>query len=198
MKELSRIHVWFPGIDNSIEKLVKSCTDCAKVANRPSKCKPHPWDWPSGPMDRIHLDFFGPFYGSCCLVMVDSFSGWIEAQVMKSTKAWNTVNVLRSWFFRFGIPKQIVTDNGPQFTSKEFNEFIRMNGINHMTSSAYHQQSNGVAERCVQTLIKALVSNNVDSMNIERKLQNFLLAYHATPLTKIGKNTVRIIYWSTY
>ena len=175
MKELSRIHAWFPGIDARIEKLVKSCPNCAKVANWPPKCKPHPWDWPTGPMDRIHLDFFGPFYGSCCLVMVDSYSGWIEAREMKSTKALNTVDVLRSWFYRFGISKQIITDNGPQFTSGKFKDFTRMNGIKHITSPAYHQQSNGAAERCVQTLKKALKSNNVDSSNIDRKLQNFLL-----------------------
>ena len=95
--------------------------------------------------------------------------------------------MLRSWFFRFGIPKQIVTDNGPQFTSKQFKEFITMNGINHVTSPVYHQQSNGAAERCVQTLKKALESNNVDSLNIERKLQDFLQAYHATPSAKTGK-----------
>ena len=118
MKSLSRIHVWFPGIDNRIEQLVKSCSDCAKVANCSPKTKPHPWDWPANPMDRVHLDFFGPFYGSNCLIMVDSFSGWIEATEMTNTRAVTTIEVLR-----FGIPKQIVTDNGPQFTAMEFAEW---------------------------------------------------------------------------
>ena len=85
MKALSRIHVWFPGIDGRIEKLVKSCPSCAKVANSPPQNKPHPWDWPHEPMDRVHLDYFGPFYGRNCLIMVDGHSGWIEAKEMKST-----------------------------------------------------------------------------------------------------------------
>ena len=87
--------------------------------------------------------------------MVDTYSGWIEAKEMKSTSTYNTINVLRSWFSQFGLPKQIVTDNGPQFVSKEFAEFSLGNGINHITSPAYHQQSNGAAERSVQTMKKS-------------------------------------------
>ena len=120
MKALSRIHVWFPGIDTRIQDLVNSCSDCAKVANCPSKLLPHFWDWTSKPVDRVHLDFFYPFHGNTSLIIVDNFSGWIEAKIMKNMQSSTTIDVLRCWFARFGIPKQIITDNGSQFTSRNF------------------------------------------------------------------------------
>ena len=68
MKSLARVHVWYPNIDKDIEMRVQGCTQCVKVANEPPKAQSHPWAWPSGPMDRIHLDFFGPFMGKCILL----------------------------------------------------------------------------------------------------------------------------------
>ena len=60
MKSLSRMHVWYPNIDKDISELASHCTDCKRVENEPPKNK-HPWAWPSSPMDRIHLYYFGPF-----------------------------------------------------------------------------------------------------------------------------------------
>ena len=64
-------------------------------------------------MARVHLDLFSPAFNSSCLVMVDSFSGWLQAKEMKSCNTLNTVEVLRNWFSQFGLPKIVVTDNGP-------------------------------------------------------------------------------------
>jgi len=52
-------------------------------------------------------------------------------------------------FSRNGIPTTIVSDNGRQFVSREFQQFCEANGIRHATSSAYHPRSNGEAERDV-------------------------------------------------
>ena len=57
MKSLSRLHIWFPNIDNEIEKLVKTCGTCEKLSNYPNKSPPHPWDWSIEPMDHVHNDF---------------------------------------------------------------------------------------------------------------------------------------------
>ena len=58
MKSLSRIHMWFPNIDHEIENIVKLCQSCEKVPNEPKKSQPHPWDWPTNPIDRVHIDYF--------------------------------------------------------------------------------------------------------------------------------------------
>ena len=55
IKSLSRIHIWFPNTDHKIENIVKSCQSCDKVSNEPNKSQPHPWDWPTHPMDRNNI-----------------------------------------------------------------------------------------------------------------------------------------------
>lgn len=57
MKALSRIHVWSPNIDKRIEQGVKNCAQYAPVARNPPKATIHPWNWPTNPFDRVHIDF---------------------------------------------------------------------------------------------------------------------------------------------
>ena len=124
MKALARIHCWYPNINRDVEDLVNSCDKCKSVLNVASHVTPHPMDWPSNPMERVHLDFFGPFYEHNCLILADAYSGWIEVQIIKNMNAGNTLKILQRWFSRYGLPNQIVTDSGTQFTSDQFQSFI--------------------------------------------------------------------------
>ena len=75
---------------------------------------------------------------------------------MNSTTAQRTIVELRKLFAAYGLPEQLVSDNGPQFLSNDFATFVKMNGIKHIRCSPYHPSSNGVAERFVQTFKKAM------------------------------------------
>ena len=66
---------------------------------------------------RPYRTFYGPFM---FFVVVDAHSKWPEVTVMDSTTSEKTVDVLRELFSLYGVPTQIVSDNGPQFVSKEF------------------------------------------------------------------------------
>lgn len=100
------------------------------------------------------------------LVIVDAHSKWLEAAVMNSTSSEKTIEELRSVFSCFGIPQQLVSDNGLQLVSEEFQSFLRVNGIQHIRSAPYHPSINGLAERFVQTLKKALkTSQGKGSLN---------------------------------
>jgi hypothetical protein len=120
MKSLARIHIWWPGIDKDIERMVRECESCQSVRNNPSATLLHPWSWPDGPWKRIHVDYAGPFQGSMFMVIVDAHSKWLEVVPMSTTTTEKTLEVLRSMFARYGLPEQLVSDNGPQFTSTEF------------------------------------------------------------------------------
>ncbi len=144
----------------------------------------HPWEWHALPWQRIHVDFAGPFMGTTFLVVVDACSKWPEVFSMTSTTAAQTVMVLRELFTRTGVPEQLVSDNGPQFISEEFQIFLRNNGIKHVTSAPYHPATNGLAERFVQSLKNALHAMTHEKLTLSQKLHNFLFAYrNATHVT---------------
>ena len=82
-------------------------------------------------------------------ILVDAFSKWLEVVQLSTTTATKTVTVLRTIFSRMGIPNQIVTDNGPQFTATKFEEFCKNNGSNLTLTAPYHPSSNGKAEHFV-------------------------------------------------
>ena len=70
---------------------------------------------------------------------------------MPSTTSTATIEKLRDMFARYGIRDRLVRDNGPQFVSNEFSQFMSLNGIKHSLVAPYHPRSNGQAERFVQT-----------------------------------------------
>ena len=81
---------------------------------------------------------------------------------MSSTTASATIRVLRHLFARYGLPVQVVTDNGPQFAAVEFSRFLKSQGVKHIKSSPYHPSTNGLAERFVQTFKDAMRSGGGD------------------------------------
>ena len=68
---------------------------------------------------------------------------------MKSTTSAASNEKLREMFATHGLQATVVSDNGSKFTSSEFQEFMKNNGIKHITVSPYHPTSNGLAERTV-------------------------------------------------
>ena len=192
MKSLARIHVCWPRMDRDIESEVKSCGPCQTVRNRPSRAPLHPWAWPEDPWQRIHVDFAGPFMGHMFLIVVDSYSKWLEVIIMQSTIAAKTIEELRNIFARNGIPHQLVSDNGPQFVSDEFRNFMKVNGIRHIRTAVYHPASNGEAECFVQTLKNALKRGKTDPGNLKQKLAQFLLRYRTTPSTVTARTPAEL------
>ena len=187
MKSLARSHVWWPGIDSEVETLVKSCLPCQSIRASPPRAPLNPWVWPSKPWSRIHVDFAGLYRGHTYFVIVDAFSKWVEVMDMPSITSERTIVVLRDLFARYGLPDQLVSDNGTQFTSSEFQVFMKQNGIKHIRCAPYHPATNGAAERFVQTLKKALRGGKEDGKSPQHLLSSFLLKYRSTPHSVTGE-----------
>lgn len=182
MKSIARSIVFWPNIDADIQQLVRQCGICAMAAKSPAHHQPQPWPRADGPWKRIHLDYAGPLDGLYYLVAVDSFSKWPEIFATRSTTSAATIRFLFEMFARFGIPETIITDNGSQFCSGEFKEMCDKLGIIHIRTAPYHPQSNGQAERFVDTLkrsLKKLVEG--EGMPSAEALQTFLQVYRSTP-----------------
>ena len=107
----------------------------------------------------------------------------MEVEIMKNTDSFHTIAVLRRWFAQFGNPIQLVSDNGSQFTSAQFESYMKTIGTKHIRSSAHHPSSNGGAERFVQTVKRGLTTAGIQYGDAEQKLQEFLMGYRSTPTT---------------
>ena len=146
MKTVARKYIWWPNLDKELEELVQTCPECQANRRRPETAPPHPWNWPTRAWQRIHIDFAGPFLGHMFFLIIDAYSKWLEIFLMPTTTSTKIIETLRSLFARYGLPEQVVSDNGPQFMSDEFKGFCKSNGIHHITSAPYHPSTNGAIE----------------------------------------------------
>ncbi|XP_065197172.1 uncharacterized protein K02A2.6-like [Sycon ciliatum] len=192
MKALARSYIWWPSIDDDIELKVKSCQPYQVIQKSPALQPLYPWEWPGKPWVRLHVDYAGPVEGKMLLVIVDSFSKFIEVHPVSSATSASTIAKLRQTFATHGLPLQLVSDNGSVFTSDEFQRFCSANGIKHTRSSPYHPASNGLAERAVQTVKNAL-RKSVGGSDLESCLYRFLFQYRLTPQSTTGQSPFQLM-----
>ncbi|CAK1597505.1 unnamed protein product [Parnassius mnemosyne] len=191
-KGLARSYVWWPNIDADVEALCRSCETCASEADAPPRAPPNPWPY-LPPWSRVHIDFLGPYKGKTYLVLIDSSSKWLEIIEVARTNATSIVKVLRSIFARFGLPLELVSDQGPPFTSIEFKSFLKNNGIQQRFSPAYHPASNGAAENAVKLCKRAIKKAYRDDVDIDTALQTFLLSYRNSKQSTTGESPAMLL-----
>nr|XP_037270742.1 uncharacterized protein K02A2.6-like [Rhipicephalus microplus] len=170
-KALARESIWWPGISADITSLVTNCEQCAST--RENLAEPlvstvlpgHPWELVG--MDLFHLR------SQTFILVVDYHSRYPEVVTLRSTTAQAVIDVLKSIFARHGIQREVRSDNGPPFSSREFAALAASYGFDHVTSSPNYAQSNGEAERMVRT-IKELFRTATDP-------HLALLSYRDTP-----------------
>ncbi|XP_033108214.1 uncharacterized protein K02A2.6-like [Anneissia japonica] len=150
MKAIARFYVWWPKLDVDIEMIVKNCQTCQSVRSTPPTTPLIPWKWPARPFQRVHVDYCEKD-GNNFLVLIDSHSKWLEVVHMKSTTSSRTIEELKLIYSRYGLPEEVVSDNGPQFVSAEFKSFCDKNKIKHTCSPVYHAATNGAAKRAVSS-----------------------------------------------
>ena len=141
-------------------------------------------------MQRVHIDY-AEKDGQNFLVIVDSHSKWLEVLLMSSTSSNSTIMALRNFFAAFGLTQELVSDNGPQFVSEEFETFLKLNGIKHTLCPLYHPASNGLAERNVQTFKQMLAKSN-PRLPMAHRLANILFNYRNTPHSVTGKTPAEL------
>ena len=153
----------------------------------PPKSPLNPWLWSSRLWSEVHVDFAGPLQGKMYFVIVDAHSKWPEVFEMALTTSKKTIDILRYVFAQHNLPDQLVSDNGAQFTSDEFQQFLHLNGIKHSCTAPYHPATNGIAEHFVQTPKRTLLVGREDAWSPEHKLASFLLHYRTTPHSVTGE-----------
>ena len=135
-KQNWRSKVWWPGIDKAAEKFCKSCYRCQLVE------RPNPPEQltsttlTEGPWQDLAVDLLGPLpSGHSILVVVDYYRRYYEYTLMTSTTTLKVFDGLEEIFSRHGLPITIKSNNGPQFTSGEFQEYCVQNEIMHLKTT---------------------------------------------------------------
>ena len=137
---------FWPGIQADIQRKRDACVSCMESAPSHSPLPPHPPIRPEYPFQSVCIDYCfhaGHKYG----VMVDRYSNW--PCIWKASKK-SAVEWLTSFCAMFGIPEELCSDGGPEFTSNAMQELMKDFGIRHRKRLAYHPHSNLRAELSVK------------------------------------------------
>ena len=115
------------------------------------------------------------------LVVVDTYSKWLEVFNVPSANSIQTIEKFRVAFCTHGLPETLVSDNCSAFTSEEFTEFLKRNNVAHTLSATYHPSSIAPAERTVQTFKSFLEKQEGVKVSVDSLICRFLFSYRNTP-----------------
>jgi len=172
--------IFWPGISNDILSFRASCHHCNQMMPSQPSAPPTPLQTPSYPFQYICADYFS-YKGRSYLVLVDRYSNWPIVET-NSNDARGLLTCLRRNFTTYGIPEEIATDGGPQFTAEPTRKFLKQWGVHHRLSSVAFPHSNTRAELAVKT-VKRLITDNVSpngDIDVD-KFQRAILEYRNTP-----------------
>lgn len=195
IKMVARSYVWWPNIDSEIENMVAACKVCVRERKTPASVPLTPWPYPDKFWSRIHSDFLGPFHGHMFMIIIDAYSKWPEVIDMhKCTQAPKVIEEFKKILVRHGLPRHLVTDNGTQYTSNEFQEFVNRNGIKHSFTAPHHPATNGAAENFVGTF-KDKVDKIVKSgKSLDYAVNLFLFDYRTSEHCTTGRTPAYMVY----
>jgi hypothetical protein len=152
VRTLQRVRetAWWPGASTQVRAIVTKCTACAvNNENNTSRAAPlTPVGWPSKAWSKIAVDIVGELHGLThryAITVMDYHSRWPEVRLVNTVTSESVIEFLSELFARWGLPEELVSDNGRQFVSREFEGFLISAGVKHTKLSLYHAMTNGMA-----------------------------------------------------
>lgn len=193
-KQLLRTKVWWPQLDKDVESFVKTCHACQLVqgSNRPEPFTSTAL--PAEPWQHVCVDLCGPFpSGETVLVVIDYYSRWPEVAVLHKTTTAHIIHCLNVIFSRHGYPETIKSDNGPQFISNEFDQYLREINVKHRKVTPYWPQANGEVERFNRVLLKVCKTAKAEGKDWKKEIPKFLLQYRSTNHQTTGVSPAELL-----
>lgn len=148
-KQLACDMLYWPNMRPEIEKVISGCHACNSTKPHLQKEPLYVHPVPSLPWSYVSADLFD-WNGFQYLVVVDSYSGWFEMDSINDSTSATVIGKMKRQFATHGVPERLMTDNGRQFVSREFQQFSRDWNFVHTTSSPMYPKSNGLAENAVK------------------------------------------------
>lgn len=147
--------MFWPNLNTQLQDYISNCQACLTHKNQNRKETLISHDIPNRAWSKVGTDTFH-FNGQVYLLIVDYYSKFIEVIKLQNLTSNEIINQLKIVFSRQGIPEILMSDNGPEYSSSDFKAFSQQWCFRHVTSSPCYPQSNGQAERMVQTVKQIL------------------------------------------
>lgn len=192
---------WWPAMDREVELSIQRCSIC-QTADKSTKVTPAPLQpvpFPDQPWLKLAIDIVGPFERAphdCryAITLVDYYSKWPEVHFCSDTTTRTVTSFLVSVFAREGYPEEIVCDNGPQFSSREFEAFLEDRGIHLRHSSVYYPQANGQVERFNRVLKSFVQVATLEQRPLRQAVTEYLGVYRCTPHATTGSAPALLLH----
>ena len=187
------------GMSTDIAAWCRDCQHCQRgKVTRQYTAPLQPIAIPSRRFSHIHVDLVGPLPSSGgasnLLTIIDRSTRWLEAIPLQSTTATAVADALvAGWIARFGVPAELTSDRGVQFSSEVWAILMNRLGIRHHLTTAYHPQSNGMIERTHRQLKDALRARLAGD-NWLAHLPYVLLSLRATPKEDSNLSSAELVY----
>ena len=200
MLTLLRQYFYWPNMSRACRDWVKGCDKCQAVdKTMPKHQTMIQRSIVTQPFSDVSIDLVGPFPKAVggythLLTCIDAASRWPEAVPMTSTTSKSVINCLTNMFSRNGFPEKLTSDNGAQFTSKQFTQWLREQGIAHSKSTPYHPQGNGMVERLHRTLGSIVAKTTEKKGNWARVVPLALYFLRCTPSRATGVSPFMITH----
>ena len=195
---------YWPTLYRDVAEYCRSCGACQKTSHcRPPKAPLVPLPIIDEPFSRIAMDIVGPLPRSrsgnkYVLVLCDYATRYPEAIPLKSIDASHVAEELVKLFARVGIPEEILTDQGTNFTSQLLTEIYHLLHIHPIRTTPYHPQTDGLVERFNQTLKGMLRKAAVkESKDWDKLIPYLLFAYREVPQSSTGFSPFELLYGRT-
>ncbi|CAF1013801.1 unnamed protein product [Didymodactylos carnosus] len=178
---------WWPDMQRYIIDYINSCIVC-KQHNYSRQKKPghlHPITPPTGPFQVIGIDYCGPFLTTCkenkyVLCITDHFTRWVTAIALPDCSPQTTARtIFEEYVCKYGVPATILSDQGSHFLNQLMKALTALLGHNHIYSTCYHPQTNGIVERFNATFVPQLAKlQDQESDNWDEYLPSVVFAYN--------------------
>ena len=203
MKQKFLNEFWWPGLDRDVRKYCRSCSVCQKTVpkGRVSTLPLGKMPIIDTPFSRIAIDLIGPIHppsengNRFILTVVDYATRYPEAVPLKKIDSETVAEALVDIYSRVGIPREVLTDQGKQFTSDLMKAVGRLLSIKQLTTTPYHPSCNGLVERFNGTLKTMLrrVSEEQPKM-WDRFIPSLLFAYRESVQESTGFSPFQLLY----
>ena len=201
-----QFHFFWPGMHADVGRYCRSCGPCQRTAPKGKVTKVPLGSTPliDEPFRRVAIDLVGPIEPATAkgnrfiLTVVDYATRYPEAVALRRIDTQAVAEALVDIYSRVGVPREVLTDNGGQFTSDLMKEVSRLLSIRQMTTTPYHPQCNGLVERFNGTL-KAMLRKMCEEKpkDWDRYINPLLFAYREAVQESTGFSPFELLFGRT-